>query len=199
KNRSSLFVLALLFTIGVNGVLSGLTNGSHYIGRDYADTPGVQNELKLLVDLLTLFEFELVTEEEARKQLVVTKQEIDEHRYRYGDLDSQLSSIRQQYEHGILEAVAEGDEAKKDELVAERDAKLSDIRLNFESDEHVGAKVRKEKEADLVRYFGELERYRSQFYELRRTFSYYLKDTATGAVYTNTALATNPGGEADVL
>jgi len=199
KNRSSLFLLALLFTLGVNGVLSGLTNGSRYLGLHYYETAEVQHQLDSLVDHLAVFELGIVTEEEARQRIAVTPQEIEEHRYRYGDMDTQLESIRVQYESGILEAVAMGNEERVDELKAERDAKLADIRKNFENDEHVGAKIRKEKEAQLAAYFGQLEQFRGGYYGLRGRLSYYLKDVDSGKIFTNVSLASNPQEEQALL
>ena len=193
-------MLALLFTLGLNGVLSGLSSGSSYIGRSYYETTEVQHQIMRLVQHLFLFELGAVDEEEARQRITVSQNEIEEHRYRYGDLDSQLEDIRNQYEHKILEAVTMGQaEVVVEDLRAERDAKLDDIRLNFNSDEHIIAKIRKDKEAQLAEYFRELEQFRGNYYEYRNRFVYYLQDIETEQVYTNTTLAADRSGESKLL
>jgi signal transduction histidine kinase len=199
RSRSPLFVLALLFTLGLNGVLSGLSAGSSYVGRSYYETNEVQHQIMRLVQHLYLFELGAVGEAEARQQITVSQHEIEEHRYRYGDLDSQLEDIRNQYEYKILEAVTAGKAELAEDLRAERDAKLEDIRENFSSDEHIAEKIRKEKEAKLAEYFRELDQFRGDYYEYRNKFAYYLQDIETEQVYTNTTLAADRSNEAKLL
>ncbi len=192
-------MLALLFALGLNGVLSGLSSGSSYIGRSYYETNEVQHDFMRLVQHLYLFELGAVSEEEAKQQISVSRQEIEEYRNRYGDLESQLADIRNQYEYKILEAVTTGKEAITEDLRAERDAKLADIQENFSNDEYIAAEIRKEKEANLAEYFRELDQFRGAYYEYRNRYAYYLQDTGSEQVYTNTTLAGDRSNEAKLL
>lgn len=189
KWKSSLaimFMCTTLFISGLFGTLLLADYGYRYAQKNYFYTSEFKyDEVERFIHYLKLFEVNDLTLEEAKKKIVVTPEEIEEHRYRYGDLESQVQSIREQYEP-LIEYAKENDH---EVLVAEhekvRDEKIEDIRKNFESDEHVEAKIVKEKEKLIENYFGEIEAYRPEYKQLKDSFQYYFKDEATGKVITN--------------
>ena len=87
--------------------------------------------------------------EAEKKKITVTKSEIEEHRNYYGTLSEQIGNIEEQYTQRIADADAGKSEKLKTTLIKERDAKIEDIRRNFESDAYVEAKIRASKEKQL--------------------------------------------------
>lgn len=179
------FVLALLFvTLGLTGVMSGLSRGNEYIGQNFFDTEQFKSENSKYLEQLNLFELG-ITPKNMKEKITVTEEEIEEYRFRYGDLPEQIDSIKTQYEGQISEAEA----VKNKELIemyeAERDKKINDIMANFQSDKVVEEKISKVKEKEVDAYFQEMTKNRKEFLEFDKAYTYYLEDMTTGEVYTN--------------
>lgn len=185
KNRFLICLWAIMFTLGLSGILSVFANGGGYIHEDYFHTPEFQSELDQSAGYLSMFELNPTTLEEAKKSITVTEDEINEHRYRYGSLPEQIENIKAQYEERIQGAkIAENKEAL-DAFIAERDTKIADITNNFKSDEYVSKKVKKEKEKRIEEYYHKRENYRSDYLRYKESFHYYFKNSVTGKVYTD--------------
>lgn len=191
KNRFIIAMIMVLFAFGASGVLSVLINGREYANPDYFHTEQFQSDIDNYAAYLELFELNNVTIEKAKEAIEVTEEEIDEHRYRYGDLPEQIDNIRIQYEPRIQEAkdLENNDLAKT--LTDQMNKKIEDITKNFESDEHVRTKVLKEKEEKLEKFYKEKEQMRDGYDFYQDSFTYYFKDTATGEVLTNLSLSKN--------
>ena len=185
KNRWLLVVWLLLFSHGLNGTMTGLVHASDYLQRDYFQTDAFEGQLNHFLDMLSMYELNYIPKEEAKQAIVVTQEEIEEHRYRYGELPDQIANIKAQYEPRIQKAMAENNKAAADAYIAERDKKIEDITLNFQSDEHVQAKIVKEKEKMIDAYYREIESQRADFVKYKGVFLYHLKDVESGKVYTN--------------
>lgn len=142
-------------------------------------------ELDEFKGYLSSFELYNMPIEEAKKEIKVTKDDIVEHRYRYGNQTDQISNLKGQYEERIQEAMNAGNQGAADAYTAERDAKIEDITKNFESDEYVEPKVLKEKEKRLEDYYKKRENYRSEYLRYKKSFQYYVKNVETGKVFTN--------------
>ena len=71
---------------------------------------------------------------------------------RYGTLPEQIGNIHDQYDGEIENAEEAGNSALKARLTEERDAKITDIEKNFESDAHIEEKIRAEKLALIKHY-----------------------------------------------
>jgi len=181
----------LLFTFGISGILTGITEGRYFLKRDYFQTHEFSSQMENFLDYLSVFKLNGMTLEEAKKTITVSKEEIKEHRYRYGDLSEQVTSIHNQYEPKIKDAQMAGKPEVIEALVAERDQKIEDITNNFKSDDYVKAKIVKEKEEILENYFSEIDKYSSTLDKYEEVFKYYLKDRATGKVYTNVNIGDN--------
>ncbi|BAU26334.1 signal transduction histidine kinase [Aneurinibacillus soli] len=185
KNKMRFFTWILLFTFGVSGIFTGICNGKDYMEKDYFHTQQFEDQLNQFVEYLKLFEFTHINKEDLKKKITVTAEEINEHRYRYGDLSTQTSNIKGQYGEKIKDALTVQNKEVADMYVAERDKKIADITNNFKSDDYVRAKIVEEKEQQIDQYLQEIESRRSNFMNDKALFRYYLKNTTTEEVYTN--------------
>ncbi|HHY73781.1 MAG TPA: GHKL domain-containing protein [Bacillus bacterium] len=187
KWKSKIVIIAwvLLLTYGLSGLSVGLSKGNYYLAKDYFQTDQFETTFDRFINDLLIFELNSLTREEVKKQLTVSTEEINEHRYRYGNLNEQITNIKGQYEGKIQDALAAKNEEVAKLYTEERDQKIADITNNFTSDEHVRQKVLKEKEEKVDHYFVELERNRQEFLAYQHSFVYYLKNRKTGEIYTN--------------
>lgn len=182
KNRSLLIIWLVLFTYGISGVLSVLNNHYDFEKQSYFKTSQFEQTIDQLLTYVNTFEISNMPKEEMKKSIIVSNEEIEEHRYRYGELQDQILSIQDQYELRIQEAQSE----KVAELYrTERDQKIEDITRNFESDEHIKEKIITEREQEIDQYFDELETYKGEFQSYKEAFFYYLRNITTGEVYSN--------------
>ncbi|EMR06174.1 Sensor protein kinase walK [Bhargavaea cecembensis DSE10] len=182
KGKWTQAVWLVLAAFVVFSVMVLIEAGPRIIGKSYTESDDFRNNMNFFYDQIGPYVLNPVEPEEAKKSIGVTEEELDEHRYRYGELDIQLNSIHDQYESQINEA--ENEEARNT-LIAERDAKMEDIRKNFSDDEHVAGKVRVEKGQVIDEYMKALQENRPSFEHHVRHVYYELTDTATGETYTN--------------
>lgn len=185
KNKTSFIILLILFTYGLHSIFLFLNDARTYIGKDYFTSNDFQFELHQYIDFLALFELNDITQEEAINQITVTQNEIEEHRYRFGNLSEQLQSINNQYESLIEEAKTAGQQTLIETYTKERDAKIEDISQNFASDDYVREKIIKEKEALISKFFEEKERLYKEYFFYHDAFLYYFINKETNTVYTN--------------
>lgn len=156
-------------------------DGSRYMGKSYVDQDEFKMEMDRFYENLGVTVLNPVDIEAQKKQIKVSKEEIEEHRTRYGTLSYQIQNIEMQYEERIADAEAAKSEKLKAALVKERDTKIEDIQQNFEDDAHVEAKIRAEKEAQLARYLKDwLNNLQTQ---PPFPVAYQLKDIETGEVF----------------
>ena len=191
KSKYLFVVWILLITFGLSGIFSLLTNGSRFMQGDYFESEEYNSQISQLVQMLNVYELYKMPKEEMKKQITVSDEEIEEHRMRYGNLGDQISNIGMQYEDQIQAAIDSGNKVAEAALKKERDAKVADITENFNSDEHVRAKIVAEKEKKIDEFYRELEKYHYDFTHLKKAFKYYLTDSATGEVYTNLNISKN--------
>lgn len=180
----------VLFIFGLSSVFFILTN-NEYMRKDYFHSMQFEDELRVFTELLTMFELLDETKAELKNNITVTREEIDEHRFRYGTLSEQIANIKAQYEGKIADALAANSKEVAEVYQKERDEKIQDITKNFKSDEHVKAKIVKEKEQQIEDYFNEIERQRPEFLEKKQTFKYYLQERDSGKIYTNLNISSN--------
>ncbi|WP_284037737.1 HAMP domain-containing sensor histidine kinase [Neobacillus sp. 114] len=185
KSSILIYLWAFLLTFSLSGILTLFSTGTKYMNRDFFHTPDFNSELDQFAGYLSMFELNETTPDEAKAAITVTKDEIDEHRYRYGGLDQQISNIRAQYESRIQDAQAAKNDEIANALIKERDAKIEDISNNFASDDWVKPKVVKEKETKIDEYFKKRDQFKYDFLRYQKEFTYYFKDPETGKVYSN--------------
>ncbi|RFB15328.1 sensor histidine kinase [Bacillus sp. HNG] len=185
KGKMTIGLIALLYTFGLCGLLSVIANGNDYIYQDYFHTPYFQDELGQFAGYVSMYELYDMTVEEAKESIIVTEEEINEHRYRYGDLPEQIENINLQYEGRIQDALNANYQDIADTYIAERDQKIEDITKNFKSDDYVKNKIIKEKEKSIEEFYKAREGYKSQYETYKKKFIYYFTNPTTGKVYTN--------------
>ncbi|WP_288394452.1 HAMP domain-containing sensor histidine kinase [uncultured Vagococcus sp.] len=113
----------------------------------------------------------------------ISLDQVEIYRHRYGDLGTQISDIKSQYQERLELAV---EEKTKESLQKERDDKIKAIVENFTDDEVVKKKIVDEEMAYIKKNKKTIEEdikpYLSDANEL---YHYFFKDTQTGDVYTN--------------
>ena len=172
----------LLSFLAVMMILAFFTltrDGANYIGKNYFDSDGFKDEVRRFESSIVSLILAVPDKEEMKKNITVTTEEIDEHRYQFGGLQEQLDSIIFQYEGRTDEA-----------SITERNKKMEDITKNFEDNVHVADKVRLEKEKQVDEYFQALEARKNEFLNYNDEFIYKLKNTETDEEFTNGDLGT---------
>ncbi|SMB87908.1 Signal transduction histidine kinase [Desulfonispora thiosulfatigenes DSM 11270] len=185
KSKLPLIAVLLLFTFGLNGLFFLTSSNHQYFKDNYFETREFAGTYEEFINQLSVYELNYQPPEEIKKEIKVTSAEIEEHRFRYGDLGTQVQDLKSQYEDKIREATDNNNPELVKIYTTERDAKIKDITQNFTDDEHVRVKVIGEKEEKIDKYYQELDQRRAEFNSSKEGFTYYLTDTATGEVYTN--------------
>ncbi|WP_042168649.1 sensor histidine kinase [Paenibacillus gorillae] len=186
KNKLSIGVWAVLFTFGVSGLLIVSGFGSNYVQRDYFHTVQFRNELDRFAQYLNMFELNLIPLVEVKKSITVSEDEVNDYRYRSGDdVTQSITSVNDEYQIRIKEALSENNQEASDILVSERDKKIADIKKVFTEDEYVRVKVRNEKEKELEAFYKEREEYYPEYLRLKGQFQYYFKSSGSDQVYSN--------------
>ncbi len=173
-----LMIWAMIVALILIAVPSAIRLGPDTIGKKFADSPEFQREMNQFYQTLSTSVLNPLRLEEAKERLTVTAGEIEEHRLRYGQLMEQIQNIQWQYEDQIQEAEDFGNDSVKESLIKERDQKIADIELNFESDEHVEEKVLAEKVEALKRLIADQQQNWGSF-----PVAYELTDVETGEVF----------------
>jgi signal transduction histidine kinase len=192
KSRIKISVWVLLVTFGLSGILSILDNGHWYLNKDYFHTEDFNMHVDEFIEYITIADINHTSEKELKSNIKVTKEEIEEHRNRYGTLSEQVTNLKEQYQPKIEDAKAAENEDVVKLYEQQRDEKISDIIKNFKSDEHVKAKVIKEKEKQIDSFLKQREEFIANYDDNLLGFQYYLEDVKTGEVFTNVKNANNP-------
>jgi signal transduction histidine kinase len=184
KSRLRIIAWLVLFAYGVSGVITALLSDNDYLKNNYFKTNQFQHTIEDFTTYIQAFESSL-SRYEMKKAIRVTNGDIEEYRAQYGDLSDQILSIEQEFQPRIENAEANKDQKVADVYTKERDRKIEEMTKIFEDDEYIEEKIIKQQEAKIDEYFNELENYRDQYEIYQKAFVYYLKNTATGEVYTN--------------
>lgn len=186
KNSLTFFLIMMLLTYGISGLFSGAANGDRYLFKNYFQSNEFQERLNYFTNLLSLYELNGTTKEEAKEKISVSAEEIEEHRYRYGSLTDQITNIESQYQEEIFAAKENGNSEVEKVLTEEKNKKIADITMNFKDDEHVRKKLIAEKEKKIDQFFEENYKYPKSEYEANKNqFVYYLKSIDSEEVHTN--------------
>lgn len=191
KSRSKgLFIVwTLLITLALSGIVSVDMWFNRYLHTDFYQTSIFQERMHYYKDLLSENELYYIPIEEAKKKITVSAKEINEYRYYYGDLNEQIQNIKSQYEEQIQTAKETGSSEAEQLYTEERDKKIADITKNFQSDEYVEDKIKKEKARQLDEYYQELQNREYEYKDWTDSFLYYFENNKTGEKVTNVNLA----------
>ncbi|MFF2092734.1 sensor histidine kinase [Paenibacillus sp. NPDC058174] len=185
RNRLGIGVWSALFAFGLSGLFIVSSFGSNYVQRDYFHTSQFRNELNLFAQYLNMFELNLITLEEAKQSITVSEDEINDYRYRLGDITQLIISLNSDYGSRIDEATSRNKQEAVDILTAERDKKIEDIKKVFTSDEYARTKAIGEKEKELEALYKGREEYYPEFLRLKGEFQYYFTSSVSDKVYSN--------------
>lgn len=177
KQWGKWLTLGVCLTLVLTAIHAWANFSRELIGQEFRDTDQFDHAVYFqIIEKLPSMLVEPVTKEELIEGYEVSQSQIEEYRYRYGDMQQQLDSIRSQYEPSDGEELSE-------ELQQERDRKLAEIRRNFEDDEYVEEKLRAEWERKVTNYMVELQRNQNRFSVQYPGVGYSLTNSATGETF----------------
>lgn len=182
KNWKPLLALICLIWM-IFGIFTFSNIGYQYIGKSYFQSDDFQHELDNFQSELGPLVLNLPVAKDLKSKIVVTQNEIEEHRNRYGTIGSQIENIKAQYEERIQEAANVNATDLKTKLEKERDEKIKDITANFEDDEHVRKKIIADKKALIDQYIKAAQDEAKNFVKNNNYWSYELTNTETGKTY----------------
>jgi signal transduction histidine kinase len=193
KNNSAAKFISWMMIIGLSLLLLVLSAFQSYLFSSFEKSEGFKNAYYQFQYSLIVAKLNHPSLNEV-KQLPVTSSDINEFRYRYGDLPKQLANVRSQYEN----AIAKAEDAKDKKVAAyykkERDQKIKAVELNFKSDSHVIKQVRSERVAYMKKYYsGTITYEQKSFNQLASVFNYHFVNKKTGDVVTNVPSAKEKG------
>ncbi|PIC82533.1 MFS domain-containing histidine kinase [Sporosarcina sp. P1] len=152
-----LAIWSALVTLVVIALPSIIHYAPQLVGKSFTDQEEFTYRMEQVYDNLSTTVLNPIDLKKAEKELVVSRDEIEEYRQRYGTLSEQLDNIQQQYDERITDAKSKKNETLLLALVKERNMKLEDIQKNFKSDHYVEDKIRLEKANALARQINETE------------------------------------------
>lgn len=180
-NKGIVVIWSILVAFVLIAIPSAIQLIPNFVGKAYTDSEEFKTEMDIFyykIGPVVLNPIDLTKIEE---EIVVTVDEIGEHRMRYGSLAEQISNLHEQYDDRIAEAEESGSAALKTRLTEERDAKIADIEKNFESDEYIEKKIRSERLAIIQRYVKNLQSESISSFPV----AYELTDVKTGEVFSS--------------
>lgn len=164
-------VMTALFTV--------LIDGGRYFGKTFYETERFDNEAENLISDISQFVLNAPTEKDLEGALTVTDDEIQNYRNYYGSLAEQIQNIKDQYVDDL--EVAEDPEII-DAIEQERDAKIADIKQNFEDDEHVRSKIMAFKKKAIQKELANIESKKKRVLNDYSYFAYKLTNDDTGEI-----------------
>ncbi|MFC7372807.1 histidine kinase dimerization/phospho-acceptor domain-containing protein [Fictibacillus iocasae] len=185
RNRTKIVAWVLLVTFGLSGIWSFIDAGDQYANKSFFESDEFDMQLEEYIDYISTAHLNSPNEDDLKKKIKVSAEDIEEHRTRYGSLSVQVDNLKAQYQPRIDDAKAAGNQEIVKLYEQERDEKIQDISENFKSEEYVKAKVIKEKEKKIDAYLKEREEYIRYYNPNQNGFQYYLEDIQTKEVYTN--------------
>ncbi|QCR30931.1 HAMP domain-containing sensor histidine kinase [Lysinibacillus sp. SGAir0095] len=179
KSKNKLLLILFLITWSALAVVTFINHSHNYLFKSYFESDYFQSSRDGFIEGLGKYVLAPFDAEKAKEQINVTQEEIENYRNYYGSLSEQVENIRSQYIDEITNAEQAEDTQLKEHLVAERDAKIADITKNFESDEYVEEKIRKQKEQMIDSYANQQAKYRNEFLREYKFFAFNLVNVDT--------------------
>ncbi|PJK16483.1 histidine kinase [Chryseomicrobium excrementi] len=176
--------LALLLTLILATIISWAGQGRELL-KEFQETDEFYHTFESeIVTRLPALVTEPLTKEELLESYTVTNADIEEYRFRYGNLSTQIENINSQYE-------TERGEELSEELAKERDEKIADIRRNFKEDSYVEAKLRAEWETKVDNYLQGLARERKIYSANYPGIGYSLTNTGSNKTFDMEGFSSN--------
>ncbi len=176
--------LDLLLTLILATIFSWAGQGRELL-KEFQETDEFYHTFESeIVTRLPALVTEPLTKEELLESYTVTNADIEEYRFRYGNLSTQIENINSQYE-------TERGEELSEELAKERDEKIADIRRNFKEDSYVEAKLRAEWETKVDNYLQGLARERKIYSANYPGIGYSLTNTGSNETFDMEGFSSN--------
>lgn len=176
--------LALLLTLILATIFNWAGQGRELL-KEFQETDEFYHTFESeIVTRLPALVTEPLTKEELLESYTVTNADIEEYRFRYGNLSTQIENINSQYE-------TERGEDLSEELAKERDEKIADIRRNFKEDSYVEAKLRAEWETKVDNYLQGLARERKIYSANYPGIGYSLTNTGSNETFDMEGFSSN--------
>ncbi|MBD8038179.1 HAMP domain-containing histidine kinase [Solibacillus sp. A46] len=181
KNNKIYLQLFLMFVVATAVILI-FTSGSSYLGKTFNESQDFKRDSERLVSELSQNLFNVPTEQDFEGALTVSEEEIHSYRTHYGSLAEQIQNIKEQYK-GDIEVAQDSDVIEA--IEQERDAKIEDIKKNFEDDDYVKAKIIAIKKKAIQEELKQINSERKNTLSRFNYFAYEFTDEKTGEVYRN--------------
>lgn len=181
KQPTQFFIWTILVTFIFLSITPAFNLLPTMVGQTFEESPDYQYEKDKFYNYLEASILNPIDWKKVEKNLTVSVDEIDQHRYRYGSLSEQVESIMDQYADRLYNAERSNNEKLVDSLLKERDEKIQDIEKNFEDTEHVRQKVLEEKLEAIKDHVASNEPDPAFLTDL---YSYHLTNIKTGEVFT---------------
>ncbi|MEK4630118.1 HAMP domain-containing histidine kinase [Solibacillus sp. FSL R7-0682] len=175
--KSKLHLQLVLMFIVTMAVLVVFSQGGRYFGKSYYETNSFDSESESFTSELSRYVLNPLTEEDLKEVLIVNDDEVEHYRTYYGSLAEQIQNIKDQYA-GDLDAAQDAD--VKQALEQERDAKIEDIKKNFEDDEYVKSKIVTMKQKVVKEVLEEQNRNKKEFLNGYKNYAYQFQNEKTG-------------------
>lgn len=85
RNRLAAIAAVLFLTIGVNGVLAGLTDIGRYAGKSFIEASGIDRDLGWFIQLLSFYELAPITFEEVKRHIRISRDDIEWYKRAYDE------------------------------------------------------------------------------------------------------------------
>ncbi|MET0787049.1 MAG: sensor histidine kinase, partial [Paenisporosarcina sp.] len=181
KKNKWTFLILLSFTIFA---FLTIPLAAKYIGTSYFDTADFKWNVEQKIEAFGPVFLNPLDVEEAIEELTVNSSEVEQYRNYFGSQIDQIRNIQDQYQQSIDEAEMNGIEVLSDELKIERDAKIKEIRANFENDETVIEKILTAKKEVLQNYEKKVSKAVTKTEVIRTPFAYDLVNLETNERFT---------------
>ena len=172
KNYTALLLRILLTLLVIYSVGAFLATGKNYVGKDFFDSADYSEAERKFLSGIEYYILNPSDQQASIDAIDVTADEIAYYRNYYGSEADQILSIQQQYEEKIAEArdVESPNEEYIEALIAEREAKIEEIRKNFADDQVVVDKIKALKTEVIRQYFAHYNQEKKEFLQ---EFDYY--------------------------
>lgn len=175
-NKKSFLSRMILLFVAIFAITSFITDGPTYFLKDYFKSQHFEAQEEEFIRGLNSYVLNPINKDATINALEVSTEEINYYRNYYGSLASQIQNIEEQYAEEFREANSNKNETYLEVLIQERDAKIADIKKNFEDDKHVEEKIKAEKLKILNKYLDEFESNRNRFLNTETHYFYHFKD-----------------------
>mgnify|MGYP001222843429 CR=1 FL=1 len=188
--KKQLITWALLVVLLLTGVSTIFMHGTYYFHKDYPSTPQFNEWLQEEEDRLADALLPRMSVEDIKKEIRVSKRDIEHYQRYYGSKEEQLQSVDERYGEKIEQVAGDPtyvtEEERKEKVVQltkERDAKKEAIVRNFDDPTYVEEKIKEARAEAIVGHLQEKKLNAEE--QLADGFYYEMKNVQTNETWSN--------------